>query len=155
MKERGSFVFLSARLNKHIHWTRRTYPSLPSLSLWHSYSCRPKSELISRSWRAANSPCRERIGSCLKQVGGLAAGEGTGACGRGKQESRLALMENLRPGLGPCLDLLLLVAAEVSPSHTCRELATSPASAFREPWGRRLASAQALAGDSALDKRCY
>lgn len=36
-----------------------------------------------------------------------------------------------------------------------RKLATSTASAFREPWGWRVASAQALACDSALDKGCY
>lgn len=43
------------------------------------------------------------------------AGEGAGMCGRGKWESRLTLMEKLQPGLGPCLDLLLLLATEVSP----------------------------------------
>lgn len=32
IKERGSFMFPSTHLDKHIHWTRRTYHSFPSCS---------------------------------------------------------------------------------------------------------------------------
>lgn len=117
IKGRGSFLFPAAHLGKHIHWTRRTFPPL-SCSGIHTLA--GPNNLIPEAHVLQAHPGEEQF---LPE----AAGEGTGPVAA---ESR---WRNWDPRV--------LLAPEVSPWVTCRELALAQPLPLGSPGHEGLASA--------------
>lgn len=103
VKERGSLVFLSDHLNVFPEKSL-SFPANPLalafLPMWTQSLVIQEAEVL-QAHPAGKDPHSSAVS------GWPAAGTGTTGCG--KQESRLAGPGKLQPGLGPCLDLLLLV----------------------------------------------
>lgn len=150
MKEKGSFVFLSAHLN--------VFPEQEESVLRCRLSCSGIPTHVDSVWRFKKLKCCKlalREGPALACSGRLACGwDRDRDDSSGKQQSRLAGTGKLQPGLGPFLDLLLLLVREVSAQGQLQRAGRCHGLCLRGAWGARLASARASACHSALDKGC-